>query len=477
MKKNNQKHSTFKVVCIALIVVVLLTWLLKLMQLNEAGTTFEFIKGEGSRKQVGLFDLFNYITAIPQMFGYIPLYVLAVGGFYGVLYKTSGYRNLLNKLVNKYEGREWIFLTLVMIIFAVLTSVAGLSFALILLFPMVFATMLLMGYSKTTAVMTTVGAVSVGVLGNTYSISDAQAYLNSSFSMSANTDLKIRLVTLVLALIILIINVLLYAGKHKTDEPRKGYLYPESNNKKAKTWPITLAFDILLIILVLSFMSWSATFDKDWFTKALEAVQKYKIAGFPILSKILGETGLVAFGTWSYTQLICVIVVMSLIVGLMSRVKLNDMIDGFISGMNKALKPALIAGFVYVFVYITAYHPILYTIVNPIMHISKTFNWISVITLSIASVISHFLNVELYYSAYNMVSYLQVVFNNPKVFHVMAYILQSTYGLALLFVPSSVVLVTTLSYSGVKYTRYFKAIWKLLLELLLLIIIIGIILL
>lgn len=474
MKKNNQKYSIFKVVCIALAVVIILTWVFKTMKMNDLGTEIEKLT---TRSELGLFDLFNYLTSIPQAFGYIPLYILSVGGFYGVLYKTSGYRNLLDKLVDRYEGREWVFLTIVMIIFSVLTSIAGLSFALILLFPLVFATMLLMGYSKTTAVMTTVGSVSVGMIGNTYSIMDAQAITNSYFDLSASTDLIPRLVTLVIALIILIINVLIYARKHKTDEPRKGYLYPESKNKKAKSWPIIVAFDIMLIIMVLSFMSWTSAFDKQWFNNALESIKNFKIAGFPILSKILGEKGLVAFGSWSYTQLICMIVIMTLLVGLMSKVKFNDMLDGYVNGMTKALKPAFIGTFVYIFVFISAYHPILYNLTDPLMHISKSFNWISVITLSFASTISHFLNVELYYSAYNMVPYLQILFDNAKLYHVMAYVLQATYGLATLFVPSSVVLVATLSYSGVKYSRYFKAIWKMLLELLLLIIIVGIVLL
>ena len=473
MKKNNQKYSIFKIVCIALAVVIILTWVFTTKQLSDMGNEIEKLT---TRKQLGLFDLFNYLTSIPQAFGYIPLYILTVGGFYGVLYKTNGYRNLLDKLVDRYEGREWIFLTLIMIFFSVFTSVAGLSFALILLFPLVFATMLLMGYSKTTAVMTTVGSVSVGLIGNTYSIMDSQAIINSYFQLSASTDLMPRIITLVLALTILIINVLMYASKHKTDSPRKGYLYPESNDKKAKYWPIIVVFDIMLLIMLLSFMSWNNAFNVKWFDKALEAVQNYKIAGFPIISKLLGESGLIAFGTWSCSQLICVIVIMTLIVGLMSKVKLNDMIDGYVAGMTRALRPAFIASFVYIFVFISAYHPILYNLTDPLMHINKSFNWISVIALSGASTISHFLNVDLYYSAYNMVPYLQIIFDNAKMYHVMAYVLQATYGLAVLFVPSSVILVTTLSYSGVKYSRYFKAVWKMLLELLLLIIIVGIIL-
>ncbi len=472
MKNKVKKYSIFKVVCVALAVVILLTWIFKTTSVDPYGTGL--VKDE--RIQVGLFDLFNYLTALPQAFGYIPLYVLAVGGFYGVLYKTNGYRNLLDKLVYKYEEREWVFLTLVMIIFSVLTSVAGINFALILLFPMVFATMMLMGYSKTTAVMTTVGSVSVGMLGNTYSVMDAQALINSFFNLSASTDIVVRIITLVLALILLIVNVLMYAKKHKSDSPRNGYLYPESDDKTAKSWPITLAFDFMLIIMVLACMSWVNAFNKDVFTNALTSVQEFKIFGFPIFAKILGS-GVVAFGSWSYTQLICLIVVMTLIVAFMCKLKVDEAIDGYVAGLSRAVRPALMAAFVFVFVYISAYHPVLLTIIDPLMKLTKSFNWIAVITTSVASVISHFFNVELYYSAYNMVQYAELLFTDTKVYHVIAYLLQTTYGLASIFVPTSLVLVTTLSYAGVKYTKYLKAVWKLLLELFVLIVIVGIILL
>jgi uncharacterized ion transporter superfamily protein YfcC len=471
MKKKSQKYSIFKVVCVCLAVVILLTWILKTMSVSPYGEGA--IRGD--RAQVGLFDLFNYLTALPQAFGYIPLYVLVVGAFYGVLYKTNGYRNLLDKLVYKYEEREWVFLTLVMIIFSVLTSVAGISFALIFLFPFVFATMMLMGYSKTTAVMTTVGSVSVGMIGNTYSVMDAQALINSFFNLSAATDIVPRLITLVLALLILIFNVLRYAKKHKIDEPRKGFLYPESDNGKAKAWPIVLAFDFMLIIMVLSFMSWTTAFNKDWFAKALTSVQEFKIFGFPLLAKLLG--GVYAFGSWSYTQLICVIVVITFFTAFLSKLSFEETIDGMVAGLQRAVKPAFMAMFVYLFVYISAYHAVLLTIVEPIMKLTKSFNGLAVFTTSISAIISHFFNVELYYSSYNLVQYCQILFTNAKVYHVIAYLLQTTYGLASIFVPTSAVLVTTLSYAGVKYTRYLKAVWQLLLELFVLIIVVGLILL
>ena len=49
---------------------------------------------------------------------------------------------------------------------------------------------------------------------------------------------------------------------------------------------------------------------------------------------------------------------------------------------------------------------------------------------------------------------------------VIAIIWQATYGFAMLFVPTSVILVLGLSYLNVSYFKWLKAIWKIVLELL-----------
>ena len=205
MKKNN----IFKVVCVAILIAVILTWVLP-------STYFGSAVVDNGRLQIGFTDFFNYLTAIVSYFGYVPLYILAVGGFYGVLYQTNGYRNLLDKLVKTYKGNEWIFLTIVMIVFAVITSVTGLSLGLFFLFPFVITTILLMGYSKITALLTTVGSICIGFLGTSYSIGEVSA-INTYLNLTPSSELVTKLVLLVVGLVILIVNVLLYAKKHRID--------------------------------------------------------------------------------------------------------------------------------------------------------------------------------------------------------------------------------------------------------------------
>lgn len=449
MKKNN----IFKVVCITILIAVLLTWIIP-------ATYYSGGIVDNGRIQVGLFDLFGYLSAIVSYFGYIPLYILAVGGFYGVLYKTNGYRNLLDKIVEKYKGSEWIFLTIVMIVFAVITSVAGLSFGLFFLFPFVITVILLMGYSKITSLLATVGSVCVGLIGTTYSVTEI-SIVNSYLSLSASSEIFAKLIILVVGLIILIVNTLLYAKKHKIDTPRKGYLYPESTNKKAKTWPIVFVFDFVLLIMILSFISWNDAFGVTLFDDILTSITSFTIGDFAIGDKLLG--GVSSFGNWQVTDLITLVVLATGFVAFLCKVKFDDMLKGYGEGAMRFLRPAFITTLVYVLIFISAYHPITLTIAEPILGLTDSFN---VVTTSLAAFVSHFLNVEMYYSASSLLSYVVATFTDSSVYGVIGVIWQATYGFAMLFVPSSVILVAGLSYLNVSYSKWLKAIWKTLLQLL-----------
>ena len=73
-----KKHNALKVVGITLLLFALLTWILPC-------ATYQTEYTEVGRYQVGLFDLLSYQSTVLGYFGYVALFVLVVGGFYGVL--------------------------------------------------------------------------------------------------------------------------------------------------------------------------------------------------------------------------------------------------------------------------------------------------------------------------------------------------------------------------------------------------------
>ena len=86
-----KKHNIVKVVLITLFVFLLLSWIFP-----AAYYSGQYV--DQGRTQMGLYDFFNYPVTSLSYFGYISLFIILVGGFYGILYKIPAYRVFLNKI-------------------------------------------------------------------------------------------------------------------------------------------------------------------------------------------------------------------------------------------------------------------------------------------------------------------------------------------------------------------------------------------
>ena len=91
MKK---KNTLFKSIAIMFLVLVVLSWIIPTSRVS--GT--EVISSDLAR--VSLHQLFEYPWAGPQASAKTVLFILAVGGFYGVLGITGKYRNCLEKIAS-----------------------------------------------------------------------------------------------------------------------------------------------------------------------------------------------------------------------------------------------------------------------------------------------------------------------------------------------------------------------------------------
>lgn len=464
-----KKHNLFKVVMITIAITVLLTWLLPETYYNNQGLV------EAEREQVGIFTLMSYVGIAIQYFSHIGIYVLSVGGLYGVLHNISGYRNLIDKVTKGFKGREWLFMSIVMVIFAICSSMAGMSLPLIFMFPFVISVILAMGYDKITAALVTVGSVSVGLIGSVFSANDTYG-IDIVLGTAANKDVWLKIIVLVVCLALLIFNTLRYASKHKVNEVKAltnaGYI-PESKDKNEKYWPVVVIMDLVFIILILAFISWSL-FDITWFDKLLKNITTYEIGGFAIFGKILGLSN--AFGSWTLNEASIIIIIASLLLSFIYGIKFDQYVKGFMDGGKRALKAAVLAILVYVVLVIITYVPVMLTIFKPILELTKSLN---VFTMSLVSLISSTFFVELYYAATNVLPYATGVLYttlNASEITIVSVIFQSMYGLATLIAPTSVILLVTLSYLHIPYGKWLKSNWKLIVELLVLLLAIFLIL-
>ena len=146
MKKNN---TLFKTIVILFIVFSIMSWIIPAGKASGAEITSLGLS------RISLYNLIEYPYLCLKFFIEPILYILVVGGFYGVLSKTGKYRNALEKIAKSLKGKETIFLVAVAFILAALNSVFGFNVILFAFIPALCGIILLMGYDKITAFLVT----------------------------------------------------------------------------------------------------------------------------------------------------------------------------------------------------------------------------------------------------------------------------------------------------------------------------------
>lgn len=511
-----KKHNTLKVVLITILVLLLLTWILPAAYYSGGYV-------DQGRIQMGLFDLFSYPLTVLSYFGYLAIFVLVVGAFYGVLNKIGAYRSLLDKMVKCFKGKEKIVISVIMVLFAVLTSVCGLQVGLIVFFPMVISLILLMGYDKMVAALTVVGSTMIGMAGSTYGYGNTSLIMGV-LSLKIDSEIITKIVILVIGLILLIFNTLLYikkldskkkstkkvevakeekTSKTKTSKTTKTtkttktaakssvkaaakseekivvavkdeldeFVPNEVKGKKHSIVPLTIILGMIFVVLVLAFISWAGAFNNTVFTDVTASVTEFKLFGFELFGKILGTVK--DFGNWTVAEMSVVLMIAMLLLSLIYKVSFDDMIDGIKDGAKKAIKPAIIVLLLYTCLVIVTYHPFQLVIYKAILGITKGFN---VLTSSLVAILASFFNVDPAYAFNSSLPYLASVVTDSTVYSVIGVMFQSLYGATMLIAPTSMILMGVLSYLDISYKDWVKSIWKLLLELVVVLAIIFIIL-
>lgn len=510
--------SVFKVVLATILIIAVCTWILP-------STSFNTTIVEGERLQVGIFDLFTYPTVAITYFCYVAVFILAVAIFYGVCSKIPAYQSTIETIKNKFAGKENLFLVLTIVLTAVLVSVTGLSFGMMFIFPFVASIVLAMGYNKLVAASVTVGPVVAGLAGTTLGTQSFN-YLNSLLNLNTKSDMITKVVVLLVFVIILAINVVLYANKTKNNVVEAKVVAPKKEEKATKEVvkkvvkesakketkktttkssskktapkkatktkasmamatdtikvtkkqsivPFVIIFDLVLLIALVSVFDWAGLFNIDIFTKATKNVTTFTIGDFEIFGKILGNV--TEWGAWTVAyELPVMIVVMSIIMALIYRVKFNDVISGIEDAIRKAIMPIVCMTLVYVVLIIVTYHPIQLTVDKALLELTSGFN---VVTMTLVSIISSVLNVESAYAVSTTLPYITTLITDTSLYPLIQIIFQAMYGLMMLVAPTSVILIGTLSYLEIPYGQWLKHIWKVFVEVLVALLIIFIIIL
>lgn len=468
MKK---KNTMFKIIAIMALVFYLLSWIIPASSASSGTVTSLGLT------RVSLYNVFEYPYLAVQFFLQPLLFMLVVGGFYGVLKSTGKYRNKLEKIAKSMKGKEILFLVLTSFILAVLSSVFGLNLMLFIFIPAIVGIILLMGYNKVTAFMTAFISPLIGVIGSTYGVY-VTGYINQIVGTTFQTEIISKVALFVLSFVLFTAFLVKYATKTKNkteiSEEALTELLGEKKQSKKSSWPIFLIMGILLVLLVLGYTDWNSVFEVSFFEDLHETLTvDFTIGDHAVIGYLVD--GLDNLGSWYYAEFTAMLLIASTLLMFIYNIKIDDALEAFGKGVKSMLKPAMLVIFAYVTVLVSAYHPYIVTVTDWIVTlVSKTSGVfgqiIYIIMISIDTIISSVFNVEMLYVVQSTVPYLSSVYSETA--NSLAIITQSIYGLTSFIAPTSTMMLLGLSYLGISYKEWIKTSWKLILELLAVILVI-----
>ena len=457
MKKNN----TLKVLLITILFTYLLTWIFPISYYSGGLYT-------DVRYPAGLFDIFNYPTLTLYYFGQIAVYVLTVGAFYGVLNKTGVFRKICDRIVKLFKGKEIIFFSTIVVLLSVIVAFCGLSYELIFLLPLLASIILLMGYDKMTIAITFIGSIAVGFLGSLFASTITGTYMGT-LGTSYTDLIWVRIVMLVIGILILLLNIFFRIRKMDTKKVDDKELIAEKIEVKSKkgkvkpSWPAILIFDLILLLMIIGTLDFSGAFNITIFEDFHENVMSFAIKDYQIFAKILGSTmQTVSLGSWSGIEFITIMLLATLILSLIYRIKLSDMFEDYKEGAKKFALPALLMVLAYTVLITVSNNPVILTILKPLLTITDGFNSV---TLSLSMFIGSIFNIDAYYTSAALLPYVTSIITDTSIYPLVGFICQAMQGLALLIAPTSIVLLGVISYLKISYVEWFKNIWKIFLEL------------
>jgi len=462
-----KKHGLTKILGILLLLIVI--------------TSFILNGRSESKYFIGIMDVpFHFIQALYYFF-YLILFILFIGGFYGVLNKVPSYKKLLDNISAKIKpaGKKFIFITI--LIFAIVTSLTGITLPLLIFIPFVISIILLLGYDKLVAVTSTVVSMMVGYIGGVFvTFFDASSQSMTTFETFVGTEKMFANVFPKLLLLFAGITLLIYyVNNHIKSVENKKVKYEldndselkinevSSNYKEIKTWPLIVSLVLLFVVLVLGLVPWNTLFEVTIFDKFHTWITELSIKDFAIIPNIFTST-LYAFGDWyadgesmTYMILCIVILVFTIINAIIGKVKLNEVIENFTEGMKKFL-PIVGTILLAYTVLITAYKNGFF---EGIVASYGKFNYgVS----SLLAFLGCLLNVDMYYISGGVFSPILSLVTDESVYSSVAMLFQGIYGIFSVVGPTSIILIFVLSYMNIPYTTWLKYIWRLVLGLIIL---------
>lgn len=452
-----KKNGNVWIVCVVVALFMLLTWFV------NSGSFSSGAYVSNGLTPIGIFDLFVLVFYVLNYKAMEVVYLLMIGGTYGVLSKTAGYQKIIDKSVKVVKGNEWIAMLLITLVMGVFASISNDLLVVFGIVPFIVTVFLRCGMDRLTALSAAFGGVFIGFIGQTFG-----TYGDSNLLSALNLTVKSNILYEIIVFVVTYILFNVFAISHMkkigivNETKYDMFMTPKLNEQKVnpknrkKVWPLVILFGISLLIGILAFISWETSFGVTIFKDAFTKLSELQIGSRPLIKQLLGSV--TEFGSWTVVFMATIMFFVTIIVGFIEKVKLNDFIDNFVNGTKKIYKVA----FIYVLInccYILLYYfPYALTIINSML--GESFNFL---TMFFVGVVGLFFAVEYELIGNTLGAYLATIY--PEKLAEVAFVLHLGMSFATILIPTSALLMVLLSYLDVPYKNWLSYIWKFALSL------------
>lgn len=468
----SKKKDLYKWVFIFIFIAFSLTWILP----NGNMQGLEFI--ENGMTRLGFNDIPTiYFYAVYFALSTI-IFLLTLGGFYGVITKTKGYQSLVKKMAKTVEKNYIISTISIILLLFLLTSVFRVTVAALVFVPLIVTVLLEAKFDKASTMGIAFGSILAGTIGATTG-TDGLFWFNSYTQLAVSTAIKYRLVFAGIVLVAFIIFTVIKLvktrktvkvvskpkGKSKAKEEKDVALEKtddlfavESQRGNANIWPTLVTLIILFIIVLIGFIDWKNNFGVTFFEEMHQKLISLKLGkDFTIFSYIIGTNaaGMSAVpGAWETSSLTVILLIATLIIAIINRVKASEFVDNFVAGLKKMLKPISIYIMAYAVFIICYMTQIFAGITSWAWGLTKNFN---AYIVAINAFVTSIFHADLGYTGYLIGS--GITMGLEKHVDLVHTIYVITYGMAQMFIPTGGILLIGLSYLDLDYKKWFKYIW------------------
>lgn len=320
-KKKSVGLNPFVLMFIIVIVTAVLSYFLPSGQFDRAEVegrtvvvpgTFENVDAEN----ISVLDIFmSFHTGLVQSAD-IVFTVFIFGGAIGIMHRTGALDSMIKRLVSLFKGQAYVLISLLILVFALLGSFIGLAEETLVYIPIIIPLMIALRFDAITAV----GVIFLGVLGvgftsaltNPYTVGVAQNIAELPYM----SGWEMRVPIFILLYILTVAYIVRHAKRVKKNPDLaingKYESLEESDEKIDWDFKMPLRHLISIIVFVIAI-------------------------------------GLLVYGVivhaWYVGEISATILVAGVVMGLISRLKLNDIGDGFVQGAKDIAMGALIIGF------------------------------------------------------------------------------------------------------------------------------------